>query len=319
MPVFLWLWELKMKALYFTFFVILFFVMLIVPFWACQNAPQAAVETNADGTGESFAVYISSENKIKNIPVNDYVLGVLGANSDKNAPDESLKAQAVCAYTLALYYKDHTSDKNYDLEDIYDGYADIISQKEKWGDAYAATVDRFKAAINEVAGQWLSYHNVPILALCHAVSSGKTENAKDILGEDLPYLISAESTGDLYCPTLESKKTVPLSDLKSLMDSFGKTADTPDIKLDKTAAGAVKSVSIYGVGAKGEEIKNALSLPSLCFSISINDKEATVTTLGSGSLLGLSRCGADYMAQKGATYAEILSNYYTDCALVKKK
>lgn len=307
-----------MKALYFAFFVILFFVMLVVPFWACRSAPQTAVAVNADG-GESFAVYISTENQIKNIPVKDYLLGVLGAHCDKNATEESLKAQAVCAYTLALYYKNHTGDKNYDLEDIYDGYAAIDTQKEKWGDDYSATVERLKAAIDEVQGQYLSYGDAPILALCHAVSSGKTESAKDILGEDLPYLVSSDSAGDLYCPTLESKKTVALSDLKTLMASFGNVADSPDIKLDKTAAGAVKTVVLYGVSVKGEELKNALSLPSVCFSIAIGEKDATITTLGSGSLLGLSRFGADYMAQKGASYTEILSNYYKDCALVTSR
>ncbi|MBQ0110943.1 MAG: SpoIID/LytB domain-containing protein [Oscillospiraceae bacterium] len=306
-----------MKALYFAFLVILFFTMLLVPFLVCGTGSSAvAVSTGADSG--SFAVYISSQNEIKNITAQDYVLGVLGANCDKNSPAQSIKAQAVCAYTLALYYSEHSGDKNYDLEDIYDGYADISSQKEKWGADYDKTVENFKKIINEVEGQYLACNGKPILALCHAVSSGKTENAKDILGEDLPYLVSCDSAGDLYCPTLETKKTVPLSELKNLMSSFGKISDTPDLKLGKTASGAVKTVSLYGVSAKGEEIKNALSLPSLCFNITLGEKDATVTALGSGSLLGLSRYGANYMAQKGADYTEILSNYFKNCALQKR-
>lgn len=292
--------------------------MLAVPFLASGTAP-AAVSVNGKAQNDGFAVYISAENQIKNVAASDYVLGVLGAHCDKNTPEQSLKAQAVCAYTLALYYTNHSGDKNYDLEDIYDGYADIFEQKEKWGNDYTATLNRFTKAVNEVKMQYLSYQNAPVLALCHTASSGKTENAKDILGEDFPYLVSVESVGDLYYPSLETKTTLPVQRLKTIVSSFGTPSENADVKLDKTAAGAVKTATVYGVTIKGEELKNALGLASLCFSISVNEKEATVTTLGCGSLLGLSRNGADYMAQKGASYTEILSNYFKDCTLVKKE
>ena len=46
-----------------------------------------------------------------------------------------------------------------------------------------------------------------------------------------------------------------------------------------------------------------------------NDDNISVVALGYGHGVGMSQCGAEAMAQNGATYEEILKHYYTDIEL----
>ena len=103
------------------------------------------------------------------------------------------------------------------------------------------------------------------------------------------------------------------------LQNFGLTPaeETADYFKDAvtTKAGTVLKIKVLGKEFTGEEIKNAFSLPSACFTVSFKNNSFVFTTKGEGSFLGLSRTGAEYMAQNGSSYTQILSWYYPGCVL----
>ena len=62
---------------------------------------------------------------------------------------------------------------------------------------------------------------------------------------------------------------------------------------------------------KGTEFRKLFQLKSTNFKISgLPNEKIAVTTLGYGHGVGMSQCGANYLAQKGTGYIDILKYYY---------
>ena len=97
---------------------------------------------------------------------------------------EALKAQAVCLFTL-LKYHDFSTSREGEI-----GWAP--SSK-----SYSSLPEIVKSVCREVRGQYLtmanSTNNAPISALYGAISGGRTASAKDVWGQDYPYLQSVST------------------------------------------------------------------------------------------------------------------------------
>ena len=61
----------------------------------------------------------------------------------------------------------------------------------------------------------------------------------------------------------------------------------------------------------GRQFRSALGLKSTNFTIDFGDS-ISITTKGYGHGLGMSQAGANYMAESGSNYKEILMHYYTN-------
>ena len=97
---------------------------------------------------------------------------------------EALKAQAVCLLSLLKCHNFHT-DNMYEI-----GWA-------PGSRSYSSLPEILKNAVREVRGQYLtmanSTDNKPINALYGAISGGRTASAKDVWGQDYPYLQSVST------------------------------------------------------------------------------------------------------------------------------
>ncbi len=304
-----------MKGLYFGLIIILAFALLLMPLCALFGKAEEKTST------ENFKVYITEKAEIKEIPSFEYALNVAINNLESGANVETIKAEVIAAYTLALYNKNTSNEKNFDFNDSLDGFLETEKLKEKLGDNYDTVYNRFYSAAKEVFGYKICYNNAPILALRHKASGGFTEDAKNILEGEYPYLASVESAGDLLWDGVLTTKTVGLEDMKKELKNQELTpTDTPAeyFKITKkTTAGNVLKLKVLNKEFSGEEIKNIFNLASTCFEISFKDNNFIFTVMGSGNMLGLSRVGAEYMAKEGHNYTQILSWYYPGCSLEK--
>ena len=307
-----------MKTLYVLFTAVLFFTMLIMPvFSVAQKAAEPAVTNNEPKDG--IVVFLSDTNKSETVSLADYVFNVTAANLPADTPYEAIKAEAVAARTLALYYKQNRGDKLYDIDDLQDGYITDAKLKEKWGENYSKNAEIFKSAIADTGNKTVMYKNAYAKTLRHDVSGGKTESAKEILGEDIPYLTNVASVGDImaddYLSTVkfsaaeftEKLKNAGATDFSNLSAAIG--------KVEYTAAKGVKTIVLCKKSFKGDEVKNIFSLNSCNFSIEQADGQFTFSVKGKGNMLGMSRAGAKYMATEGSKYVDILSWYYPGCEL----
>lgn len=177
-------------------------------------APMPDKPEEKPGTYEAATVslYIEAEKKVLNLKTEDYLTGALFAEMNPEFEPEALKAQAVAAYTYYLYTMENQK-KNPDTSLMgayisdnpahYQAYLQSAQAKEKFGDNYAAYLEKITNAIDSVKGVYMAYKDVPILASYHNCNKGVTKSAKEVWGKDYPYLQSVESKGDELAPVLE--------------------------------------------------------------------------------------------------------------------
>ena len=228
------------------------------------------------------------------IPLESYVLGVIAAEMPASYELEALKAQAIASRTYALYNKDTelTSTVKHQV------FHTQSQRAEKWQDDYTTYEEKLSRAVNETAGQVITYNDDLISAMFHAASNGQTESALNFSGHDIPYLQSVSS------PEVDEVS-------QPLAVSWSKQ-DIEQMKLVRNSTGRVESVTVAATTLTGRELREQLSLRSTDFQFTIKDGKVVVTTFGYGHGVGMSQQGANEYAKKGWLAPEILTHYYTN-------
>lgn len=319
-----------MKGLYLSTIFIIFISMVLFPLFSMESRskenntsePQYNVSYNKDD--ETLRVMMTQSDSIYEMSMKEYVIGVVAAEMPAEYEIEALKAQAVVAYTYALYKSDLRKTEDYDVTDSSKTDQAFLSEataKERFGDNYEKYIEKITLAVNEVLGQTITYDGKVILACCHSISGGKTESAEAIWGGSYPYLMPVESVGDVLNPKYLSEVTVKEKDVKSTLEKLDVKiegdADSWFKEAKKTESGTVTKINVCNKELKGSEIRTAFGLRSANFDIEYSDSQFKFTVRGYGHGVGMSQYGAQFMAQQGSSYKDILSWYYTDCTITE--
>ena len=67
----------------------------------------------------------------------------------------------------------------------------------------------------------------------------------------------------------------------------------------------------------GQKIRTIFGLKSASFEISVQGEQIIFTTKGYGHGVGMSQYGANYLAQQGNSFQEILEHYYSGVKICK--
>lgn len=313
----------------FTLSIILLAVSLLLPLCAMtQNTKSAIVptaaaqtETSSNPETNSFKVLMSKTGEIELLSAEDYIFGVVAGEMPALYEEEALKAQAVCAYTFALWRKRENADKNYDISDDYTTDQCYIPPEEtieKWGSNARTYEQKIRNAVKSVLNQKLTHNGDIILSVYHSLSSGKTESAKNVWGKEYPYLQAVASVGDKLATNYISTVTFTAEQLATALKiTIPKDTKTIFSIPERTESGTVKTITVCGKKIKGSELRSALELKSSNFEISQKDGNYTFTVYGYGHGVGMSQNGANYMAKQGSDYNEILMHYYTGCEITQ--
>lgn len=291
------------------------------------NKPELTETTSPDITsikqkqkqGEKVKVYLSKEKRTEQVSLKFYIISVLAKEIDINAPDEALKAQAICIYTF-LKRTSENSQKDYDISDnpnIHQAYLSKKTLKDFLGDSYNKNYKKLEKIVNSVYGKYMTYKGETILAAYHSSNSGKTESAENYWGEKYDYLTPVISIGDSLSPDYISYFRISPEQLKkkllTLKDKSFTFPESPSDwigKIEKTPSSGVKQIEIAGAILSGRNLRELLSLKSACFDIEYKDREFIFSVYGYGHAVGLSQAGAIYMAKSGFNYEQILKHYY---------
>jgi stage II sporulation protein D len=127
---------------------------------------------------------------VNSVRLDEYLQGVVPAESPASWPAEALKAQAITARTYAI-----TTAKS----DDFDHYADTRSQVYKGVGIEQASTNR---AIADTRGQIVTYQGQPVVTYFFSTSGGRTESVENTnLGnEPKPWLKSVEDPYDDVSP-----------------------------------------------------------------------------------------------------------------------
>ena len=247
---------------------------------------------------------------IETIPLEQYLIGVLSGEMPVSYELEALKAQAVAARTYTLKKMETNKNNQFDIVDNTNDqmYLDNNYLKSVWKENYDSYINKIKQAINETSGEYLTYDGKIIKAFFFSTSSGKTENCKDVFGENLPYLVSVSSTWDENSPSYLDKKTFSKKDFYEKLNL--PYEDELDIEITRNDTNSINTITINDNEMKGTDFRYELDLKSTNIDISETDNQIEITSKGFGHGVGLSQFGAQQLALKGYKYDEILKYYY---------
>ena len=120
-------------------------------------------------------VRVMSNNIVKNVYLEDYVVGLLAGEMPINFEVEAFKAQAVASRTYVLKKILENKNLDYDVLDTVENqvYLDYEYLKNVWDDEYVANINKLKKIVKETEGEYLIYENNIIDALFFSTSFKK--------------------------------------------------------------------------------------------------------------------------------------------------
>jgi stage II sporulation protein D len=237
------------------------------------------------------------------LPLEEYLVGVVGAEMPRTFPDEALKAQAVAARTYALKKKLEAFDQPFHLGN---GVLHQVYRGLSQGD------ERIRLAVGQTHGEILTHDLEPIEAYFHASCGGHTESGLAALSRDLPYLQSVECPcGKLAASHWEL--SIPGGEVRTVFGSrqpgFLRISGRSD-------TGRVRTVSLgSGHNLDAVDFRQRLGyqrLKSLWFEVNSGDgaEKVRITGRGFGHGAGMCQWGAKAFADRGWSYRQILLHYY---------
>lgn len=272
--------------------------------------------------GKNISVRVKRESKniLEEVPLEQYIIGVLSGEMPVSFEIEALKAQAVAARSYVLKKIEQSKDKDYDVVDTVSNqvYLNEEELKEKWQEHYEERMEKIKKVVYETEGEYLSYQDEVIEAFFFSTSPGITENCGEVFSQNLPYLVSVESKWDEKSPSYETNYHFSLSDFYTKLDlPYNETLSIDIIKT--TSTGRIKELNINGVILSASTIFSKLNLKSTFFTITQNGEIVEIICKGYGHGVGMSQYGAQGMAKEGYHYQDILKHYYSGVTIKNLK
>lgn len=276
-----------------------------------------------------FTIYDLSTGELHTLTAAEYTVCAVGAEMPPTFPEAALQAQAVASYTYALRAKqDNAASPDPALcgadfaadPSNWKGFVTREQYLKRYGEETGAAYwSVFEEAVEPVLGYVMLYREKPIVAAFHSISSGKTEEASNVWSGSAPYLVPVESPGDRHAPGYETAEVFEPQALADAMVSAGligqeEITDRPEYWFSPAArsdSGYVTSLQFCGKPVSGLQVRNALGLRSSGFTVEYLNESFLFRVCGYGHGVGLSQYGAQYMAQQGSGWKEILQHYYT--------
>ena len=268
-------------------------------------------------------VYFKEYDEIREMYLEEYMIGVVAGEVPASYRLEAVKAQAVAARTYTMYTIRHGGCSKHPGADVCtdssccQSFETEEERIENWPEEYLYYYSVICKAVMDTAGEVMLYDGKPIDAMYHASSGGWTEDSDHVYKYAYPYLKSVESPyeEDKY---QDMQKTFTREEFVKKINAAYPEANlqaetlAEDIAILSTyPSGRVESMRLGGTEAAGTKVKKTLGLLSALFTFEVTDTEVIFHTKGYGHGVGMSQSGANGMAKQGSTYREILSHYYT--------
>jgi stage II sporulation protein D len=202
---------------------------------------------------------------INHIPLELYLMSVVGSEMPASWPQAALQAQAVAARTYALARR--RPSQPFDLR------ATVVSQVYRGVDSETPST---REAVASTSGQVLLYNNAPIEAVFHSSSSsGRTESSGELWNQQLPYLVSVPDF-DNNSPVNSWRARFEPADLRRI---FPETGGLQRLEvLNQSNSGRIRRVRLVGpLGSlllSGAELRQRLGLRSTMVQLELTDGQS---------------------------------------------
>jgi stage II sporulation protein D len=181
---------------------------------------------------------------INRLPLESYLMGVVGSEMPNSWPLAALQAQAVASRTYALQQLRPAAP--------YDLMATVASQVYKGVESESASV---REAVASTHAEVLMHGERLINAVFHSSSGGLTENSGDLWSRQLPYLVSVPDD-DAISPVSRWEKTFSPEALRQAFEEIGGALTIQPLETSKT--GRLRRARV--IGPRGELVLTGSAL-----------------------------------------------------------
>ena len=275
--------------------------------------------------GKTVRVLLES-GETEEMTMKEYLWRVVAAEMPASFEREALRAQAVCARTYTLWKMERGLHPQADLCDdstCCQAYTTREEAAARWENLTEVYAQRIAAAVADTDGQLILFEGAPIQAVFFSSSVPSTEDAAEVWGSGLPYLVSVPSPEGEEVPNYRSTVTLTAEKLRALVEGSGMgltLSGKPSSWLGNVsynASGRVAEMSVGGVTISGGAARTLFGLRSTCFEVTEKDGVFTFSVTGYGHGVGMSQYGANNMAKRGSSWQEIIEHYYTGVTIQK--
>jgi len=255
---------------------------------------------------------------VNQLPLEEYLVGLINCEISSAWPIEAVKAQAVIARTYALNRKKSRINSSYHLE------SSVIDQVYE---GCLVEDSRARRAVFETEGEVLTYGGGIIQAFYHSSCGGRTEASENVWGASLPYLKGVECQYCLTSPTATIwEYKLAVNEIEERLRAGGhKLSGLYEIKPGAVnSRGRLKQVVLLAskgsVAISGDQFRKAVGygvIKSTRFTVKSSKGEVSFSGSGNGHGVGLCQWGAKQRALDGFGCGEILSYYYPGTMLKK--
>jgi stage II sporulation protein D len=247
---------------------------------------------------------------VNQLPLEDYLVGLINCEISSQWPIEAVKAQAVIARTYAIYQRENRKNSLYHLE------SSVLDQVYE---GCGIEDSRAVRGVRDTAGEVLTYKGAVIQAFYHSSCGGHTEAAANVWGASADYLQGVDCKYCLSAPSIKWELTLPYRKIESLLKAGGyQLAGLREIRPGgRNRSGRLTEVVLLTDKGKfslnSVKFRKALGygvIKSTNFDVMNGDDNARFTGAGYGHGVGLCQWGAKQRAGDGFDCREILSYYY---------
>ena len=298
--------------------ILLSIIIILLPITVFMLSKQVSPknQNNNNQTSQDKEIYIDLliNNEKKQIPLEEYLVSVVGAEVPALFDMEALKSQAVASRTFALY-QENTRGYVTTADQAYNSLEEL---QQKWQDNYYTYLKRITDAVNMTKNQVITYNKKLIKSYFYAMSNGYTTTSLSVFNEALPYL-------NTIMPTFDNETNTKFRVTKKVSkDEFCKTLniDCAALTINNIITDYSNRIETLFINKKtytGIEIRKIFDLRSTDFTITAENNDIIFTTKGYGHGVGMSQYGANAMAKEGSSYKDILEYYYQGVTIEEYK
>jgi len=263
----------------------------------------------------TLTVYMHETGETEEMPMEQYLLGVVAGEMDPNWPLEALKAQAILARTFtveALQRKGGTRDVT---------GTDVTTDETKFQAYNASEISGLvRQAVAETRGHLIvTGSGDPIRAWFHSDAGGKTATALEGLAfrdAPTPYIKVADAPSDNPDPDWQA--TFSIAELQAAVRKVNPGAGAftaAEVSIAaKGPSGRATEIQAGGLRVSAPALRTALDprrmKSTMLTSITASGDQVTMAGKGSGHGVGLPQWSAHYLASRGEIAAAILYRFF---------
>ena len=253
---------------------------------------------------------------VNELPLEEYVVGVLRAEAGEKWPLEALRAQAVVARTYAAYHRTIAGTKPYHViaSTVHQQYAGRVPAASPiWG------------AVRETTGQVLLWEGDLFPAFYHTESGGYTEDPRTVFAaRNMPALKPVRCEFSAGSPHYFWALDVRLADLTEILKKNDVTVGsvTSVEVTERTPSLRASTITVHGTRGstrvRGNDFRRMVgydTFKSTLFAVAVDGQTAHFSGRGYGHGVGMCQWGAKGMAEQGYTARQILEFYYPGTVL----